>query len=335
MRLQVEVNHGGASHRLAAGVVAALGCFLPDPAHAQAFPVKPVRLIIPFVAGGPGDTVGRMVTPKLAEHWGHQIIVDNRGGANSIVGTEIAARAPADGHTLLLVSAGFAINVSLYPKLPYDPHRDLLPLAPITFGPSILVAHPSVPARNLKELIALAKAKPGALTFASAGVGAPGSHLAVELIKVNARIDLVHVPYKSMAPGMTDLLGGQVHLASPTIVVALPHIRSGRVRAIGITADKRSAAAPDIATIAEQGMPGYEANNWYAIMAPGALPAALANRIAADVAKVAQLAEVRERMAGLGMEARSMMPNEFATYVKSEIVKWGKVVKAAGVKPDQ
>lgn len=227
------------------GTVVALVCgFAAMYAHAQTYPVKPVRLIIPFVAGGPGDTVGRMVTPKLSELWGQQIIVDNRGGANSIMGSEIAARAPADGHTLLVVSAGFAINVSLYPKLPYDPHRDFVPITPITFGPSMLVAHPSVPVRNLKELIALAKAKPGALTFASAGVGAPGSHLAVELIKVNAGIDLVHVPYKSMAPGMTDLLGGQVHLSSPTVVVALPHVRSGRVRAIGVTADKRLAVAP-------------------------------------------------------------------------------------------
>ena len=303
-------------------------------AGAQTYPTRTVRIIIPFAAGGPGDTVGRMVAPKLAEAWGQQVVIDNRGGANSIVGSELAARAQPDGYTLLIVSAGFAINVSLYPKLPYDSARDFVPITPVSFGPSIVCAHPSLRVGNLKEMIALAKAKPGALVYASSGVGAPGSHLGMELLKVNAGLDIVHVPYKSMAPGVTDLIGGQVHLAVPTIVVALPHVRSGRLRAIGVTSLERSPAAPDIPTIAEQGMPGYEANNWYSILAPAGLPPAIVAKIHADVAKVLHQPEVRERMASLGMEARAMPPAEFQAYVKSEVVKWAKVIKAAGVKPE-
>lgn len=300
---------------------------------AQTFPSRTVRIIVPFAAGGPGDTVGRMVAPKLSELWGQQVLIDNRAGANSIVGTELAARAQPDGHTLLIVSAGFAINVSLQPKLPYDSAKDFIPITPVTFGPSLVVAHPSLRVGSLKELIALAKAKPGALVYASSGVGAPGSHLGMELIKVNAGLDIVHVPYKSMAPGVTDLLGGQVHLAVPTIVVALPHVRNGRLRVIGVTSTQRSPAAPDIPTIAEQGMPGYEANNWYSLLAPAGVPSTVITRIHADVAKMLQAPEVNERMAALGMEARSMPPTEFQAYVKSEIAKWAKVVKAAGVTP--
>jgi len=238
------------------------------------------------------------------------------------------------GYTLALPSAGFAINVSMYAKLPYDTLRDFVPITPVTSGPSVLVTHPSLPVRTLKELIALAKAKPGALVYASSGTGAPGSHLGMELLKVNVGIDLVHVPYKSMAPGVVDLLGGQVHLAMPTINVTLPHARAGRLRALGVTSLERSPAAPDIPTIAEQGMPGYEANNFYALIAPAGLPAALAARIHADVAKVVHAPDQRERMAALGMDARTMPPAEFAAYLQSEIVKWAKVVKASGARAD-
>lgn len=328
-------NHRVMAWRQPACRAALLGLsMLGAAAQAQNFPTRTVRLIVPFAAGGPGDTVGRMVAPKLSEVWGQQVVIDNRAGANSIVGSEVAARAQPDGHTLLIVSAGFAINVSLYPKLPYDSAKDFVPITPVSFGPSLVVAHPSLRIGSLKELIALAKAKPGALVYASSGVGAPGSHLGMELIKVNAGIDIVHVPYKSMAPGVTDLLGGQVHLAVPTIVVALPHVRSGRLRVIGVTSAQRSVAAPDIPTIAEQGMPGYEANNWYSILAPAGVPAAVVAKIHADVVKVLHTPEVNERMAALGMEARAMPPAEFQAYVKSEIAKWAKVVKAAGVKPE-
>jgi len=307
-------------------------CAVGMPVHAQSYPVKPVRLVIAFAAGGPGDTAGRLVAPKLSELWGQQVIIDNRGGANSIVGSELVARSAPDGYTLLLVSAGFAINVSMYPKLPYDTLKDFSPITPITAGPSMLVVHPSVPARDLKALIALAKAKPGQMVYASSGVGAPGSHLGMELLKTMVGIDVVHVPYKSMAPGLTDLVGGQVHMAIPTINVTLPHVRAGRLRAMGVTALTRSPAAPDIPTIAEQGLAGYEANNFYGLFGPGGLSPEIANKIAADVAKVVNLPELQTKVAALGMEPRASTPAEFQAYVRSEIVKWAKVVKASGAR---
>lgn len=309
-------------------------CAVGAGAHAQSFPVKPVRIVIAFAAGGPGDTAGRLIAPKLAELWGQQVIIDNRGGANSIVGSEIVARSAPDGYTLLIVSAGFAINVSMYSKLPYDTLKDFTPITPITAGPSVLVVHPSVPVRDLKSLIALAKSRPGQMVYASSGAGAPGSHLGMELLKTMAGIDVVHVPYKSMAPGLTDLLGGQVHMAIPTINVTLPHIRAGRLRAMGVTALTRSPAAPDIPTIAEQGLAGYEANNFYGIFAPGGLGADIANKIAADVAKVVNMPEMQTRVAALGMEPRASTPVEFQAYVRSEITKWAKVVKASGARKE-
>ncbi len=300
----------------------------------QAYPSKPVRLIVPFAAGGPGDAVGRLLAPGIAEAWGQQLVIDNRAGANSIVGSEVAARSAPDGYTLLLVSAGFTINTSLYPKLPFDVIRDFTPVTMVTFGPGILVTHPSLPARNLKELVALAKAKPRSLTYGSSGSGAPTSHLGMELLKVTAGIDVMHIPYKSMAPALVDVLGGQIHMAMPTINVTLQHIRSGRLRAIGVTSLTRSPAIPEVAPLAELGIPGYEANNWYSIIAPAGLPAAIAEKIHADTAKILQAQEIKNRFNAVGMEARSMPPAELAAYIKSEIAKWGKVVKASGARPE-
>ena len=301
---------------------------------AQGFPVKPVRLIVPFAAGGPGDSVARFIAPGLSEIWGHQVVIDNRGGANSIVGSEVAARAAPDGYTLVLPSAGFTINVTLYPKLPFDAIRDFTPVSTVTFGPSMLVTHPSLPVRNLKDLVALAKAKPRTLTYGSSGSGAPSSHLGMELLKVTAGVDIIHVPYKSMAPALVDVLGGQIQMARPTINVILQHTRAGRLRAIGVTSLQRSPAAPDVPPLADQGMPGYEANNWYALFAPAGLPTPIADKIYGDVTKLLQSPELRDRFAAAGMEARSMPPVEFAAFVKREIAKWGKVVKASGAKAE-
>ena len=301
---------------------------------AQGFPVKPVRLIVQFAAGGPGDSVARFIAPGLSEIWGHQVVIDNRGGANSIVGSELAARAAPDGYTLVLPSAGFTINVTLYPKLPFDAIRDFTPVSTVTFGPSMLVTHPSLPVRNLKDLVALAKAKPRTLTYGSSGSGAPSSHLGMELLKVTAGVDIIHVPYKSMAPALVDVLGGQIQMAMPTINVILQHTRAGRLRAIGVTSLQRSPAAPDVPPLADQGMPGYEANNWYALFAPAGLPTPIADKIYGDVTKLLQSPELRDRFAAAGMEARSMPPVEFAAFVKREIAKWGKVVKASGAKAE-
>ena len=317
---------------LLAGAGATL--LMPMAAPAQSYPARPVRLIVPFAAGGPVDAVGRLIAPRLSELWGQQVVIDNRAGANSIVGSEQAARAAPDGYTLLLVSAGFAINVSLYPKLPYDALRDFTLIVPLAFGPGILVTHPSLPARNLKELVAMAKAKPGVLTYGSSGPGAPTSHLGMELLKVTAGINLIHVPYKSMAPAMTDILGGQVHMGMPTINVTVQHIRTGRLRAIGVSSLQRSPAMPEVPPLAEVGMPGYEAVNWTMLMAPAGLPAAITEKIYTDAAKTAQSADLRERFSAAGMEARSMPQAEVSNYVRSEIAKWGKVVKASGARPD-
>ena len=335
--------------------VAALAAasLLPAALQAQSYPVRPVRLVVPFAAGGPVDTVARLLTPRLAEAWGQQVVIENRPGANSIIGSEAVTRAAPDGYTLLIVSAGFAINATLQPKLPYDPGRDFTPITTVAYGPSALVVHPSVPARNLRQLIALAKAKPGALTYGSSGVGAPTSHLGMELLKVMAGVDIVHVPYKSMAPALTDIIGGQVHMGMPTINVTVSHVRSGRLRAyagaligtvlmelgllgrlraLGVTSSTRSPAMPDVPPLAEAGMPGYEANNWTLLLGPAGLPAATAEKIHADTARALQEPELRERYLAAGMEARRVPFAKLPEFVRSEIVKWGNVVKASGAR---
>jgi tripartite-type tricarboxylate transporter receptor subunit TctC len=314
--------------------VVAMTLLAPAVSYSQMYPARPVRMIVPYAAGGPVDSMARLLVPRLTEVWGQQIVIDNRAGANSIVGSEQLARSAPDGYTLGLVSASFTVNVSLYPKLPFDAVRDFTPITLVASGPGLLVTHPSLPARNLKELIALAKAKPGALSYGSAGSGAPTSHLGMELLKITAGIDIVHIPYKSMAPALIDILGGQVQMGMPTINAVLPHIRSGRLRAIGVSSLQRSPTAADVPTLAEAGMPGYEAINWFAIFGPNGIPAAIADKIHADTADVLKSAELRERIGAAGMEPRSMPPAELSGYVKNEIAKWGRAVKASGAKPE-
>jgi tripartite-type tricarboxylate transporter receptor subunit TctC len=307
---------------------------IPLTCFAQVYPSKPVRLIVPYAAGGPVDSMARLLVPRLVDVWGQQVVIDNRAGANSIVGSEVAARAAPDGYNLVLISASFTVNATLYPKLPFDPIRDFTPITLVASGPGLLVTHPSLPVRNLKELIAFAKAKPGALSFGSAGSGAPTSHLGMELLKSTAGIDIVHVPYKSMAPALIDILGGQVQMGMPTINAVLPHIRSGRLRAIGVSSLQRSSTAPEVPTLAEAGMPGYEAINWFAILGPHGFPPAIADKIYADTAEVLKSPELRERIGAAGMEPKTIPPSELAGYIKSEIAKWGKAVKASGAKPE-
>ncbi len=300
----------------------------------QAYPAKPVRLIVPYAAGGPVDSMGRLLTPRLADVWGQQIVIDNRAGANSIVGCEVAARSAPDGYNLVLISASFTVNATLYPKLPFDPIRDFTPITLVASGPGLLVTHSSLPVRNLRELIALAKSKRGALSYGSAGSGAPTSHLGMELLKITAGLDIVHVPYKSMAPALVDILGGQVQMGMPTINAVLPHIRSGRLRAIGVSSLQRSPTAPDVPTLAEAGMPGYEAINWFAILGPHGIPAVIVEKIHADTAEVLKSPELRARIGAAGMEPKSIPPSELGAYIKTEIVKWGKAVKASGARPE-
>jgi len=302
--------------------------------QAQAYPAKPVRIIVAYAPGGGTDVMARLFAPKFAEAFGQPFVVENRPGFGGNIGTELVAKSPPDGYTLLMTTAAHAINVSLYPKLPYDSARDLMPIATVASGPGILVTHPSLPARNLKELIALAKAKPGVLAYGSSGSGAPTSHLGMELLKVTAGINLIHVPYKSMAPALTDILGGQVHMGIPTINVAVQHIKSGRLRAIGVTSLQRSPAAPDVPPLAEVGMPGYEAVNWTLLLAPAGVPAAIAEKINADIGRVVMAPDLRDRFTSVGMDARVLPYAEVAPYVRSEIAKWGKVVKASGARPE-
>ena len=314
-------------------IAAVLALVCTAAANAQSYPTKPVRLLIPFVAGGPADFLARLIGPKLAEGWGQPLVIDNRGGGSQIIATEIAAKAQPDGHTLLMTSGGFAVNVTLFPKLPYDPLRDFAPVSLVAAGPNLIVVHPSVPARSTAELISHARSKPGQLIYASAGNGAP-SHLAVELFSTMAKIQMVHVPYKGMAPGITDLLGGQVQLAFPTISAGIVHARAGRLRALAVTTSKRSAAAPDIPTIAESALPGFEASNWFGVIAQSKTPPAVIARIHADIARAVGAPEVRERMLSQGMDPTTSTPDEFRAHIRAEIEKWARVIKVAGVKAE-
>jgi len=300
-------------------------------AAAQSYPSKPVRLIVPFAPGGPADFQARLIAPKLTASWGQPVVVENRAGGNTIIATELTARSEPDGHVVQVISAGFAINVSLYSKLPYDSLRDLAFVTQLTSGPAIVVVHPSLPVRSVKELIQLARSRPGQLTYASAGLP---SQLAVELFKVMTGTDLVHVPYKGAAPAMIDLIAGHVQVSFPTIGGGLPHAQAGRLRALATTGAKRPLAAPDLPTMMESGVPGYEATNWFGTAVPAKTPPAIVAKLSQDIGRVLHLPDVRERLLAQGMEPVSNTPEEFSTYVRSEMTKWAKVVKASGAKAE-
>jgi len=300
-------------------------------ATAQNFPAKPVRLIVPFAPGGPADIQARLIGPKLTEAWGQPVVVENRAGGNTIIATELTARTDPDGHTVLVVSAGFAINVSLYAKLPYDSLRDFAPVTQLTSGPAIVVVHPSLPVRSVKELIQLARSRPGQLTYASAGLP---SQLAVELFKVVTGTDLVNVPYKGAAPAMIDLIAGHVQVSFPTIIGAFSHVQAGRLRALATTGAKRAPAAPDLPTMMEAGVPGYEAANWFGTVVPAKTPTAIVSKLSQEIARVLRLPDVRERLLLQGMEPTSSTPEEFSAYIRSEMTKWARVVKASGAKAE-
>jgi len=300
-------------------------------ASAQSYPSKPVRLVVPFAPGGPADFQARLIAPKLTASWGQPVVVENRAGGNTIIATELTARSEPDGHVVQVISAGFAINVSLYSKLPYDSLRDLAFVTQLTSGPAIVVVHPSLPVRSVKELIQLARSRPGQLTYASAGLP---SQLAVELFKVMTGTDLVHVPYKGAAPAMIDLIAGHVQVSFPTIGGGLPYAQAGRLRALATTGAKRPLAAPDLPTMMESGVPGYEATNWFGTAVPAKTPPAIVAKLSQDIGRVLHLPDVRERLLAQGMEPVSNTPEEFSTYVRSEMTKWAKVVKASGAKAE-
>jgi tripartite-type tricarboxylate transporter receptor subunit TctC len=314
----------------AAGVLATAA---PALAQKTDWPTKPVRFIVPFPPGGPVDTTARGFTQKLSESWGQQAIVENRAGAGGIVGAEAAAKSAPDGYTFFVGSIHHSVLPGLNPKLPYNVEKDLVPVTFAAQFPIILVAHPSVPAKTVQELIAYAKQNPGKLAYGSAGNGG-GTHLAGELFKTLAGVDLLHVPFKGSAPAMTDLLGGQVQLMFSDAPTALPHIKSGRVRALGVGSPKRSALVPDVPTIAESGVKGYDAYSWAGVFAPAGTPKEILVKVNGDIVKALSDPEVKKRLLEAGAEAAPGTPEQFGAFLKGEIAKWGKVVKDANIKAD-
>ncbi len=303
-------------------------------AQTENYPNKVIRLVVPYPPGGPADIAARTLAQKLTETWGQQVVVDNRGGAGGIIATELVAKAAPDGYTLLHgTPAGLVINSLLTKKLPYDARKDFTPVGMVVIVPQILVLHPSVPANTLKELIALAKAHPGHLNYASVGTGSP-NHLGMELLKSMAGIDMVHIPYKGTAPAMTDLLGGQVQLMFNGMASVVQQVRVGKLKALAVGSAKRSPAAPEVPTVAEAGLPGFEYTTWNGIFAPAGTPRPIVAKLNAAMMKALAAPDVIQRLASEGSEPAADTSEEFAAYVKQEFAKWSRVIRIAGLKAE-
>ena len=303
-------------------------------ASASAFPDKPVRFVIGFTPGGPSDILARAVGQKLAERWGQQVMIENRPGAGGNLAAEAVAKSAPDGYTWLLGNNSIlATNQSLYKKLPYDPVKDFAPVALVAVQPNILVVHPSLSASSVSELVALAKQNPGKLNYASSGAGA-AAHLAGELFKTMAGVDIVHVPYKGAQPALTDLIAGQVQLMFATSASVIPYVKAGRLRALAVTTAQRSPSVPELPTVSEAGLAGFEATTWHGVVVPMATPAPLVQRLNQDLNLVLGEKELKERLAGLGAEVLTGTPRDFADYIAREIPKWTKVVKDSGARAD-
>ncbi len=300
---------------------------------AQTFPTKAVRIIVPFAPGGSTDIVARMLAPKLSEHLGQTVIVDNRGGGATMIGMDMVAKAPPDGHTLGVATLTFALNPTLFSKLPYNPERDFAPVSLVSTVPFVTAIHPSVPARSVKQLVALAKAKPGSLNFSSSGNGS-ASQMAVELMKHMSGTDMVHVAYTGGGPALLALLSGQVSMFTMSIPAGLQYFKSGKLIALGVTSAKRDPILPDVPSIAESGLPGYELIEYQGIVAPAATPRATINRLRDDIVKTLNVPEVKERFTSSGTYIAGSTPEELADYIKKQIAAWGKVIKAAGIRLD-
>lgn len=299
----------------------------------RAYPTKPIRLISPFAPGGGNDTMARAVGGKLAEAWGHQVVVDNRPGANGILACEITAKASPDGYTLLMANAGsHGINPALYRKLPYDAIKDYTPVSQLGWTANILVLHPSIPAGNIKELVALAKSRPGQLTYGSNGTGST-QHLAGVMFGSEFGVELIHVPYKGTGPATIDLLAGQLSLNFGNMVAVLPHVKTGRLKAIAVTSLKRSAALPEIPAIAET-LPGFEAISWWGIVGPARMPKDITNQLSREITQALSRPDMKERFDQQGVVPRGTTPEEFAAFIRAELAKWAKVVKTSGARVD-
>ncbi|MGA0032972.1 MAG: Bug family tripartite tricarboxylate transporter substrate binding protein [Burkholderiales bacterium] len=300
-------------------------------AGAQNYPTKTVRLVVPFAAGGSTDIMGRLVAQKLSAAWGQQVVVDNRAGGSTVIGTDIVAKSAPDGHTLLVTPAPFTIVPSLLKKLPYDPAKDFEPITLVNTTPLVVIVHPGVPAKNIKELIALAKAKPGVLNFGSSGSGG-SNHLAGELFNAMANVKITHVPYKGNGPAMTDLLGGHIDMAYNGLTSALQHIKSGKLRCLAVTSLKRTAALPDMPTLDEQGLKGFQAIAWNGLTGPAGMPKAAVAKIADDVARIMKSAELAEYLKKEGSDPVGSTTAEYTAFLRGEIAKWKKVIERAGIK---
>ena len=298
------------------------------------YPAKPIRWVVPFPAGGPLDIVARVIGRQLNDAWGQPVIIDNRAGAGGNIGADAVARAPADGYTIVMGALStHAVNNSLYRKLPFDPVKDFAPVTMISEVPNILVLNPGVPAKSVKELIAYARANPGKLNFGSGSTGSAG-HLAGELFKTMAGLDMTHVPYKGSAPAVTDLLAGQLQLMFDNLASALPNVKAGRLRALAVTTLKRSPFVPELPTIAESGLPGFDVSTWFGVMAPAATPKPIIGKLHDEIVRILFLPEVKERLAAMGAEPAGNTPEQFGAFIGSEIVKYAKVVKDSGARVD-
>lgn len=313
--------------------VTALPVFLAAPAYAQNYPQKALRIVVPFPAGGTTDILARAIGQKLTEQWKQQVIIDNRPGAGANIGAEVAAKSPPDGYTLFGISTIHAINPSLYSKLAYDPVRDFSPITNVAATSQILSVHPSLPVKTVKEFIVYVKARPGQLNYSSAGNGSQ-PHLTGELFKTMTGVDIVHVPYKGAPPAMVDLLAGQVALTFATAPSAVPHVRSGKLRALGVSTATRIKALPDVPTIAEAGVAGFEAAGWNGLVAPANTPAAIIERLHGAIVKIVEEPAMTKYLADQGADPWTMTPAQYADYIKSEVAKWAKVVKVSGAKID-
>jgi len=300
------------------------------PALAQTYPSGPIRMIVPFPPGGGTDILARALAQKLNEAWGQPVIVDNRGGANGTIGAAVAAKAPPDGLTLLVVPSGFAVNPNIYKNLPFDTLKDFAPVTQLAASPLVLVVHPSFPPRNVKELIAFLKARPGEINYGSSGNGSP-PHLATELFKLMTSTKITHIPYKGAGPAAVDVIAGQIPIYFMNALQAVPHMKSGRLRPMGVTSDKRFPGLPDVPTIAEAGVPGYSMTNWYGMLAPAKTPGASIMKLQGEVARILNLPELKARLSSEGAEVVASTPERFTAFLKQEIDKDAKIVNASGM----
>jgi len=320
--------------RVPRGLVIGAIVLAPTVSWSQDYPTKPIRLIIPFAPGGTNDIYGRLIGARLSETLRQQVVIDNRPGAGGSIGADLAAKSPSDGYTLVIGHIGtLAVNPTLYPKLPYDPVKDFQPISMLAKVANILVVHPSLPAKSVKELIALAKAKPGALVYGSGGVGGAG-HLATEYFKMMGRINIVHVPYKGTGPALIDLLAGQTQLVFAGVPGIAAHVRAGKLRALGVSTAKRLAVFPDLPTIDEAGVRGYEATQWYGVLAPAGAPQPIVAKLNGAIVGALETAQMRERLAADGSEPFGSTPAEFLDFIRKEIARWAPVIKAAGMRAE-